>query len=229
MGSAIAGGMSIAGGLYNTIEGAKEKRNAAAALANYQRQQLTNVADGLQVSTIGSDLQRAQQSQLAAGQVDALRGAGARGIVGGLGIVNANSNAVNGQIAANLDMQQKQIDQMRAEDAARIRQMQENRENADIAALSSQYQSGKQQQQMGFGQIIRGSGALAKGIAGKPDTSGLLAKPTQQPINPTSAGFATQEYPSPSVSPNPTYYPQFGYGGNGMFASPNMLNTNYSG
>ena len=156
----ISAGLGIVGGISNMIQGAKEQREAKDALNNYQRQELNNVADGLQVSTLGSDLQREEQARLSSSQIQALQDSGVRGILGGSGRVEAGNQRVMAQTASDLDMQQKQIDQMRAEDEARIRNMQENREQNDINALSSQYQSGKQDQNMGFGNIIQGTGML---------------------------------------------------------------------
>jgi len=139
--SAVSGGLGFAGGIYQAINGAKEQREAKAALDAYERQQLTNVAEGLQVSTLGSDLQREEQARLSSGQVQAARESGTRGMLGALGKIEAGNQRVMQQTGADLDMQQKQIDQMRAEDEARIRSMQENREQNDINALSSQYQA----------------------------------------------------------------------------------------
>ena len=161
MGAGIAGGMSIVGGAYNMIQGAKQRKDAKNALDNYKRQELKNVAEDLQVSTLGADRKREEQARLSANQIDALQGAGTRGIIGGLGRVEAGNQAVNADIAANLDEQQKQIDAMKAEDDTRIRGIQENREIGDINALSSQYNAGNESMQMGIGQAIGGAGAIA--------------------------------------------------------------------
>src|SRR4051812_36276776 len=105
--SAIGAGLGIAGGLYNTIAGAKEKRAAQNALNNYDRQELTNSFEGAQVSQLGSDNQREDLARNVATSVDALRSGGARTLVGGIGRLNAGANAVNAKIAADLDQQQK--------------------------------------------------------------------------------------------------------------------------
>lgn len=159
--SAPIGGIATAGlGIYNIIKGSKEQRDAQKALENYQRQELKNAYDNVQVSTRGADLQREEQARLASGQVDALQGAGTRALIGGLGRVETGNQRVNLGIGANLDEQQKAIDQMVAEDNARIRMMQENREQNDINALSSQYQSGKNDMNMGFGNVVQGFGSI---------------------------------------------------------------------
>lgn len=159
-GAIASAGIGAGLGIYNIIKGSKEKRDAQKALENYQRQPLNNAYDNIQVSTRGADLQREEQARLASEQVGALQGAGTRALVGGLGRVETGNQRVNLGIGANLDEQQKAIDQMKAEDQARIRMMQENREQNDINALSSQYQAGKQDANMGFGNVIQGFGSL---------------------------------------------------------------------
>ena len=166
-GSAIAmAGVGLLGSGYQAIKGAKDARDAKNALDNYKRQEFNNIAEGLQVSTLGADLQREEQARLASSQVDALQGMGARGVIGGLGRVEAGNQMVNRQIAADLDAQQKQIDQIRAQDEATIRGMQEQREYSDIAGLSSQYNAGNQMMWQGIGGVaqstIAGLGALDK-------------------------------------------------------------------
>lgn len=168
-GTAIAmAGVGLLGSGYQAIKGAKDARDAKNALDNYQRQEFNNIAEGLQVSTLGADLQREEQARLASSQVDALQGMGARGVIGGLGRVEAGNQMVNRQIAADLDAQQKQIDQIRAQDEANIRSMQEQRETQDIAGLSSQYNAGNQMMWQGIGGIaqtgIAGLGAWDKYI-----------------------------------------------------------------
>lgn len=159
--SAITGGLSAGIGIYQTIQGAKEKRDAQKELENYKRQELENVAEDLQASTLGADRKLAEQSRLASTQIGALQGGGTRALLGGLGRVEAGNQAVNDQITADLDQQRKDIDAMIASDNANIRNMQENRENADINALSSQYQSGKNYMNMGIGNALQGIGSVA--------------------------------------------------------------------
>jgi hypothetical protein len=154
---AVAGGISALGGAYQAIQGAKQARDAKLELERLQTPELMNVADNLTVSTLGSNLQREEASRNYATSVDALRSAGARGIIGGLGVLNQNQNTVNRQIAADLDTQQKAIDMARAEDEARIRAIKEQRYANDVAALSSQINAGessKMQGLMGIGQGI---------------------------------------------------------------------------
>jgi len=151
-------------GAYQTISSAQQASEAKKALENYDRQTLKNVAEDLQVSRLGADLQRESQAQLSAGQVEALQGAGVRGIIGGMGRVDAQNQAVNQQISADLDQQQKQIDMMVASDNGAIRNMQENREVGDIGALSSQYNTGQQNMYQGLGNTFQGLGMIGNQV-----------------------------------------------------------------
>lgn len=204
LGATPIGGIATAGlGIYNIIRGSKEQRDAQKALENYQRQELNNAYDNVQVSTRGADLQREEASRLASSQVDALQGAGTRALVGGLGRVETGNQRVNLGIGANLDEQQKAIDQMVAEDDARLRMMRENREQNDINALSSQYQAGKQDANMGMGNVIQGFGSLANqfGSLGRNSTMQNSAVSQLQPM-----GTTQQVQPStpliPGLNPN---------------------------
>lgn len=190
--SAVTGGLSAGLGIYQTIQGSKEKRDAQKALENYERQKLENVAQDLQVSTLGADRQLAEQSRLASTQIGALQGGGTRALIGGLGRVEAGNQAVNNQVVAQLDQDQERINQMIASDNANIRGMQENRENADISALSSQYQAGKQDMNMGLGNIVQGIGSVANqfGPAGAKGTADAATSMT--PNNELSTGVMTK-------------------------------------
>ena len=217
----ISAGLGIVGGISNMIQGAKEQREAKDALNNYQRQELNNVADGLQVSTLGSDLQREEQARLSSSQIQALQDSGVRGILGGSGRVEAGNQRVMAQTASDLDMQQKQIDQMRAEDEARIRNMQENREQNDINALSSQYQSGKQDQNMGFGNIIQGTGMLGNSFG----RNGQFAN-SQNPYSVSGSPMSNVDTTSQSPIQS-RYLPQSGYATPQMSLNPNYGNPNF--
>ena len=168
----LATGIVGAGmGITQSIMGAVQAKEAREALENYQRQELENVAENMRVSTLGADLQREENARLASTQIDALRGGGTRTIIGASGRVDANSQEMNRKIAAGLDEQQIGIDKMYAEDKANIRGMKENRENADISALSSQYTAGRQGMFDGMSNVLRG-GAMAFGAANNDNNNG---------------------------------------------------------
>lgn len=222
IGSAASGGLGMGMGIYNTIQGAKQASDAEDALNKYKRQELKNIAEGLQVSTMGADLQREEQARLASGQIGAAREAGTRGMIGSLGRIEAGNQRVNQQIGADLDMQQKQIDQMRAQDEANLRNMQENRENQDISALSSQYNAGKQGQADGLSQVTQSASMLGNS----------LDSATKSLVSPMSggAGGLTTSGNLPDMS-NPAnqslassrYNPESGYA-----TAPILTNQSYN-
>ena len=156
--------------------GASQARKARKAIEQYQRQEITNAYEGLSVSTMGADLQREEMARATATGVQALQAGGVRGLVGGLGQVQAGVTAQSRQIGADLDIQQKEIDQLRAGDEKRIQQMTERREEADLAGLGQQLAVGQQNLYGGIGDIAQ-SASAAGGMMG-----GMGATPQVQAV-----------------------------------------------
>jgi hypothetical protein len=222
MAAITSAAVAVAGGAYQAISSAKQAREAKDALNNLKTPELKNVAEGLQVSTLGSDLQREELGRQYSSGVDALRSGGIRGVIGGLGTLSTQQNLANRQIGADLDAQQKQIDQIRAQDEQRIQGVKEQRYQGDIAALSSQYNAGQQGVMQGISGIAQGvaSGAqmiqsqnnfdkmLNAGIpnagANAPVISGLSSAGlvnTAYNMLPTAANIASGYYSSPQMTP----------------------------
>ena len=195
-GQAVGAGIGAIGGVVNMIEGAKQAREAKDALDNYERQKFTNVAEGMQVSRLGADLQREEASRATSNSIMAARESGTRGIIGAVGKIQAGNQDVNQKIAADLDMQRKAIEQAQADDNVRIRQLQEAREIGDINALSSQYNSGKQQKASGFGQLTQAASMGASAIGGGGTAAREIASPVSS-LEPIGATYNTQ--PSASI------------------------------
>ena len=167
------GAVTAVSGIVKAGQEKKAKKKAAQEAANQKEVELNNVGEGLQVSTVGSDLKKEAQARLASTQTEALREGGTRAILGGAGRVTANSQDVNNAIGADLDYQQKEIDQVKAEDNIRIRGTKEDRANKRLAALSSQYNAANEGQQQGYGNVIQGLGTAGSALATKfGDTSG---------------------------------------------------------
>jgi len=156
---AILMGISAVASLAQTISGISRRSKAKSALENYQRQTLKNVTDGLKVSTLGAELQTQELQRRVATSIDALRSGGTRAVVGGLPVVESQQQRAQQQVAADLDRQQQRIDMMMAQDEARIRQIQEQRESMEIAGLGSEMAMGSQMTQAGLGGLS--SAALA--------------------------------------------------------------------
>lgn len=156
MAAITSAAVAVAGGAYQAISSAKQARDAKDALENLKIPEAKNIADGLQVSTLGADLQKEELGRQYATGVDTLRSGGIRGVLGGLGALNAQQNLSNRQVGADLDVQKRQIDQIRAQDEQRIQGIQEQRYQNDVAALSSQYNAGQQGMMQGISGVAQG-------------------------------------------------------------------------
>lgn len=162
--TAIVGvGVSV----YKTIDEAKKKKAAAQALAALEQPELKNSAENLQVSTLGSDLQKEENARLASTQTEALRESGTRGVIGGSGLIEANNQKLNRDLASGLDEQQKDIDKMKATDDLNMRKVAEDRHNANVSALSSQYNAAAQAQNTAMGNAITSAGTAAKAYSNR--------------------------------------------------------------
>jgi len=204
MGSAAAGVLGAGMSIYGAIKDGKDKKAAADALANLQQPELKNVAENMTVSTMGADLQKEEQARLAATQVDALAGSGTRGIIGGIGRVEAGNQKVNAEVAANLDQQQKDIDKMYANDEQNIRNINEDRHNANVSALSSQYDAANNSQKQNIGNIVQSAGMIAGGISaakGTGATTTATAQPTEATKPPLTAQTGTIQPQTVAYSP----------------------------
>ena len=130
---------------YQTYQGAESKRKAQKALQDYNRQDLanSNVYEAIPISTVGSDIMREESQRTSANTVDALRNMGTRGAAYIPGVVAANNNA-NRESRSYLDDQVNKRNYAIAGDKSNIRSMQEERENADLAGIGQQIQTGRQ-------------------------------------------------------------------------------------
>lgn len=201
--SVAIGAVGVGMSAYQAYSGAKQAEEAKKALENLPVQELKNPYENLQVSTMGADLKQQEQQRLEAAQIEALQGAGVRGVVGGLGRVEAGSQAVAQQTGADLDAQRKAIDQAIASGDMTVQQMEEQRKNANIAALSSQISAGQQQQWAGLQGMAQSASAAASGYS---QLKGLGANttPTQRtqltPQNNTLTAASVTNTPMSSSS-----------------------------
>jgi hypothetical protein len=159
------GGLTAVKGIFDSGKAAKEKKRLAKEAAAMKDPALTNVADGMQVSMRGADLKTEQQARLAATQVNTLSEGGTRSLVSGIGRVAAGNQSVNEGIAANLDEQETNIQNIRAQDEGRMQMTKEQRQQAKLAALSSQYNAASDAGAQAMGNIIQGAGMAAGSAA----------------------------------------------------------------
>lgn len=182
MGVATATALVGAGiSAYSAINEANKKKKAAKALKNLPTPETSNVAESLTVSTRGADLRKEEAGRSSASAIDALRSSGTRGVIGGVGKVVAENNAVSADIGANLDEQQKDIDRMKAGDNVRIQGVREQRYQSDVAGLSSQIDSAQDAQNQGIANTIQGLGNAGQAYSDYRADSGLT--PEQRKAN----------------------------------------------
>jgi hypothetical protein len=162
--SAIIGATSLGLSAYKSIDGAQRQKNAQRELNNYERQELNNAFEDVQISTMGSDLLREENARTSANLVDATQQGGARTIIGGIPRISATTNQINQEAAKMLDDQVLKREYAIAGDNARIEGITENRDNANISALSSQVEAGRQDMWSGFGSALSSAAYMGRGL-----------------------------------------------------------------
>lgn len=162
--SAIVGAAGLGMSAFQAIDGANRSRKAQRELNNYERQELDNAFENVQISTMGSDLLREEGARTTANLVDATQMGGARTIIGGIPRVVGASNEINREAAKMLDDQVQRREYAIAQDNARIEGITENRDMANISALSSQVEAGRQDMWSGFGSALSSAAYMGRGL-----------------------------------------------------------------
>lgn len=172
----VEGVVGMGMGVVQAIQARKREKKAQKALENLPIPELNNAFKNQQVSTIGADLRKQEAGRNSASAIGALRGGGARAIIGGIGKVQANNNQVNAEIGANLDEQQKDINMNIAQDETNLRGYKEDRYRSDVSALSSQLNSAINDKKQGIGNAIKGAygigGSMNTGASGDSSVTG---------------------------------------------------------
>ena len=211
-----AAAVAVVGGVASAVVSAKQAKNARNAIKNYKRQELTNAYKDVTIETRGAQLQREELARSSATSINALRQGGIRGVVGGVGQVQQANVLQSRVIGADLERQQKQIDQLKASDEVRIQQTQEAREQADLAGLGQQLQAGRQGVMNGIGMAAQGVGSMAGAMGGSGGG---------QQANTMGQGF---DYKMPSAGSFDVAAPQAnfsGAGGNPFLGTINSQNA----
>lgn len=215
--------ISAAASLGQAVSGYARKRKAQKALERFRRQNLQNVTKGMRASTLGAELDAKNQARRFATSVDALQGAGVRGLVGGLGRQEMISDVSGQRRAASLDQQQMMIERMRAQDEARMRQMQEARESGAIAGLGNEISQGANQMMQGTMGLAQT--AVAAGQAGLFGEGGGSAGSDIQTMADQSANIDTN-ITAPKLETPKNY---FGNMGDPFARTPNSSSVLTSG
>lgn len=230
--SLIIAGASAAASAAQAIAANKRRKEADFAAKNAAAKMRgiseTDYSAGLQVPTMGYDLaQQGVQQQVATG-VEALQGAGAAGVIGGLPTLTQQSNQANLELGADLQNQEYQRDLMRAQTRQQIDIRRAARElGIAEGELEGAQLAASENRQIANQAIMSGLGAIQEGygqyLESKPlyETKSLsMPKPTVKqatsPFQATSSTLkrqpvVTQEYGpmmNPSLAPRGTR--QFG-------------------
>lgn len=174
------GGLALSG--VQAIDGMNRSKKAQRELNNYERQELNNAFEDVQISTMGSDLLREENARTTANLVDATQMGGARTIIGGIPRVVGASNEINREAAKMLDDQVQRREYAIAQDNSRIEGITENRDIANINALSSQVDAGRQDMWAGFGSALSSAAYMGRGMKAN-GSGGEFEAPKTQPSN----------------------------------------------
>lgn len=196
--TAIIGAVGVASQIGTSIYGASQAKKAKRASDRLKKKMgdPTNPYAHLTESTIGSEFQSEQAARNLATQTQALSQAGARGM-SFIPSVARNTALINNQIASQLDMQRKQIEQQIAQGELYKQQVNENRYLTEQQGYAQQYAAGQQNVMSG---IQGATNILASGLAPQGFLSGVMggmgSKPAastaySQPTRPV-AGFGYQ-------------------------------------
>ncbi len=150
-GALLSVGTSVAGMIGEN----KKAKAAQDALNNYKRQELVNPFENLQVSTKGTDLALEQNATNTQSMVEVLQKGGINGLAM-LPQIQAKTNALNLNVAANLDQQYINNENRKAEGVMLVQNMQEQRENQDLAGIGQALATAQQNQQQFMQSAVNG-------------------------------------------------------------------------
>lgn len=199
--SIIGTAIGAIGGIAKGISGSKQRKKYQRMIENYERQDLDNMAQMIQINRTATDQQREDVNQQQANMVDALSRGGSRNLIGGLGRVGQAGVQANRMALQDLNQQEQRRQYAIASDNQRIRQMQEQREMQDLAGMGAMYNAGNQTMWSGFGDIAQaGMYAMRMADFGQPQAQVPGGDPTATATataDPT-AGYSAHTAYSPS-------------------------------
>lgn len=164
MAAITSAAIGVAAAGYSIYQGAEQKKKAEQALNAYERQELHNAAEQIQISTRGTDLMREESQRTVANVVDALQGGGGRMLGAAIPQLQAGVNQTNRQIQVDLDNQVRQREYAIAQEEARLSGMREQRDYYNLLGLGSQFQNGNTTMMEGIGGAAMGLGELAGAV-----------------------------------------------------------------
>lgn len=161
--TAVIGGLGAGLGALQTFQGIKNKRAAQSDLANFNRQELRNAYEDIQVSTIGADLMRGRTDRMLANLSDASSG-DLRSVMSNIPRIVQAGNSANREIQADLDEQQGRREYAIAGDEVALRDMQERRDDMDLQGIGNRLNVGRQDAWNGMNAIASSGMFLANNL-----------------------------------------------------------------
>lgn len=172
---AVGVGMSVA----KTISENNKRKEYEKGINNYDRQELKNPYDNLQVSRKGTDLALQENARNSANMVEAMQGGGINGL-GMLSQIQSNTNDLNQQVTANLDQQYINNENKKAEGEAMVMQMQERREEGDLAGLGNAMTTAQNNSNQALSSAINGAMTTVASVAGMMQNGNSVNTGTQK-------------------------------------------------
>ena len=164
--SAISAGASALLGAGQLIQGYSRQRkaNQAAeqAVTDLLKVRERNILAGLQIPTMGAELQERALARATAGQVEAMQEAGAAGVIGGAGRLTQSVGEQAAAQAAEIDRMQKERDiivlQQEQDIETRQKGIERGVEQMRLTGAQAEAASAAEQVQAGWGTIASGIG-----------------------------------------------------------------------
>lgn len=189
---AVVAAISAASALYQVGAGISDRAKARKAAKEYRRQDLSNIYKDVGISTAAEELASERISRNVATQTEALSKLGSRGS-GQIGRVAQQAQEAEREIGANLDRKKKELEALIASDEARIRQMKEQRDVANIEGIGQLGAVGTQNIASGLGNLASSAGQYARltgsgGAQMGTNTSQINANQTYDPSTIVDSG-----------------------------------------
>jgi len=165
--TAIIAGGSLALGAFKTVKGASEKNKFEDKLNNYDRQELNNRAEDLQINTAAADLMTEESARTTNAMIGAVSKGGSRAVTGNAGRIQASNTRANKKAALSLERQVQRRNNSIVRENARIERMMERREEGDIRGLGAAREAARQTMWSGMSDIQNSANFAAnKGMFG---------------------------------------------------------------
>ena len=157
--TAVSLGITAVGAVTKMIDGFAQKKRAKAKMRQLEQAALpTNAFEGLQVPTEGIDLAREGIERGVATQTQALREAGVRGLMGGLGRVQQGAQQGYREVGAQFGDMLYDRNIAIAEEDANIQRVAEARLQGQMRQAGEQYAGARQQIMSGVSDIASAAG-----------------------------------------------------------------------